>query len=124
MGLFDMLMGNASDVDLEKIQEKFSFVLVEGEAFLKGFKLVRDMFIFTNKRILLIDPQGVTGKKKEMLTIPFKNIEMFSAESMGTFDTDAELKIWVKGMGEPICKKFGKTEQLEEVYQILSEAVL
>ena len=65
MGLFSGLMGNASEVDDADL-EKVLNTLIEGEQVEKAYKVVRDMFIFTNKRLILIDKQDVTGSKMEM----------------------------------------------------------
>ncbi|WP_281613193.1 PH domain-containing protein [Flammeovirga sp. SubArs3] len=124
MGLFNTLMGNVSNANIEDVQEKFSFVLSSDEQFVKAYQLVRDQWIFTNKRLLIVDKQGITGKKAELLTIPYKQIEQFSMETKGNFDADSELKIWVKRIPEPIETKFGSDQDVKEVYQLLSEGVL
>ena len=124
MGLLNAIMGNQSEVDIEKVQEQFSFILTEDEQFLRAYKLVRDMMVFTNKRLILVDKQGAMGKKKELLTIPYKNISTFSMETKGTFDSDSELKIWVRDMPEPLSTKFSKDEHAKAIYQILGEAGL
>lgn len=124
MGLFDALMGNVSGTDINDVKEKFGFVLASDEEFLKAFSLVRDQWIFTNKRLLIIDKQGITGKKAELLTIPYKSIEQFSMETKGNFDADSELKLWVKRIPEPIETQFGSDQDVKEVYQLLSEGVL
>ncbi len=84
MGLFNNLMGNASVVSSEKLNEKYSRLLIEGEAVELGFKLFRDVFMFTNKRLILIDIQGITGNKAEYKSLPYKNISRFSLETAGT----------------------------------------
>ncbi|NLR91965.1 PH domain-containing protein [Flammeovirga agarivorans] len=124
MGLFNTLMGNVSNANIEDVQEKFGFVLSSDEQFVKAYQLVRDQWIFTNKRLLIVDKQGITGKKAELLTIPYKQIEQFSMETKGNFDADSELKIWVKRIPEPIETKFGSDQDVKEVYQLLSEGVL
>ena len=63
MGLLSSLLGNASEIDIPKVQQELSPVLVPGEAIGKGFKLFRDMFLFTDHRLILIDKQGLTGSK-------------------------------------------------------------
>jgi hypothetical protein len=68
--------------------------------------------------------QGVTGSKAEYMTIPFSSILRFSKESKGMLDMDAELKIWIRGREEPIVKEFRKDKHVNEIYQILSMAVL
>lgn len=124
MGLLDGLMGNASEVSIDKLQAEFSSVLVEGEHLEKAFKVIRDMFVFTNKRLIVIEKQGLTGSKAEYLTIPYRSIIKFSKESAGLLDLDAELKIWITGQTEPIRKEFKKDNNINVVYQLLSKYIL
>lgn len=124
MGLFNAIMGHASEVSVEKITEEYKPILVSGEHIEKAFKLIRDMFVFTNKRLILVDKQGITGSKVEYLSIPYASIIKFSKESAGLMDLDAELKIWVRGEALPIKKQFGKDNNINEVYQILGQHIL
>ena len=124
MGLFNAILGNASEVNIEKLKEEYASILVNGEHIEKAFKLIRDMFVFTNKRLILVDKQGITGSKAEYLTIPYGSVIKFSKESAGMLDLDAELKIWVRGEALPIKKQFGKDNNINEVYQILSQHIL
>lgn len=68
MGLFSGVMGNASEVNVNKIQDDYGRLLGSNEQIEKAFKLIRDMMIFTNKRLIIIDKQGMTGKKVEYHT--------------------------------------------------------
>ena len=124
MGLFNAIMGHASEVSIEKISEEYKSILVNGEHIEKAFKLIRDMFVFTNKRLILVDKQGLTGSKVDYITIPYTSIIKFSKESAGMLDLDAELKIWVRGEAMPIKKHFGKDNNINEVYQVLSQHIL
>ncbi|MGV3585729.1 MAG: PH domain-containing protein [Adhaeribacter sp.] len=124
MGLFDGLMGNASEVSLDKLQNEFSMLLVEEERLEIAFKVIRDMFVFTNKRLILVDKQGLTGSKTEYLSVPYRSITKFSKESAGLLDLDAELKIWITGQPEPIRKEFRKDNNINVVYQLLSTHIL
>ncbi len=125
MGLFDKLIGNADEVSSEKLDEKYRHLLIDGENIELGFKLFRDVFMFTNKRLILIDIQGVTGSKVEVLSMPYKNISRFSLETAGTFDLDAELKIWVSSENLPsVSKKFNKSIDVYEVYRYLASKVM
>ncbi|KGO94730.1 PH domain-containing protein [Flavobacterium subsaxonicum] len=124
MGLFNAIMGHASEVSVEKISEEYKPILVNGENIEKAFKLIRDMFVFTNKRLILVDKQGLTGSKVEYVSIPYASIIKFSKESAGLLDLDAELKIWVRGEALPIKKQFGKDNNINEVYQILGQHIL
>lgn len=124
MGLFDGLMENASEVKIEEVQKSFVKVLAPTERIEKAYKLVRDMFIFTNKRLILVDKQGVTAKKTEYHSIPYKSITHFSIETAGHFDLEAELKIWISGTQMPIEKQFNKSLNIYELQSVLAEYVL
>ena len=69
MGLISSLFGNASEIDIVKVQKDLSPVLVPGETIGKGFKIFRDMFIFTDHRLIMIDKQGLTGSKTTIVSI-------------------------------------------------------
>ena len=121
MGLFSGLMGNASEVDDADLEKVLANTLIEGEQVEKAYKVVRDMFIFTNKRLILLDKQGVTGSKMEMISIAYSKITKFSKESAGHFDLDAELKIWVGSDPTPISKDFKAGDNINDVYRIISQ---
>ena len=124
MGLFSGILGMASEVDASKMEAELQEVLIEGETIRNGFKLIRDLVVFTNKRLILVDKQGWTGKKKEFLCVPFRSIDFFSKETTGTFDLDAEIKIWIKSRHEPISLEFRKDSHIHQVFRVLSESVL
>jgi hypothetical protein len=108
MGLLDGMLGNASKIDTTKIQAEFSQILAPGEKVEHAYQLIRDYFVFTEKRLVLVDKQGITGSKVEYHSIPYKSITHFSIETAGTFDLDAELKIWISSTAAPIQKQFNK----------------
>lgn len=125
MGLFSALLGNAGAVTLDELNKSYGQLLTEGEAIEMGFKLIRDMFIFTNKRLILVDKQGLTGSKTEYKSISYKSISRFSVETAGTFDLDAELKIWISSEQQPSIKKqFNKTVNVYDVQKVLAMHVL
>jgi hypothetical protein len=124
MGIFDGLMGNASEVKIEDVQREYAKVLSPSEKIEKAYRLIRDMFIFTNKRLILVDKQGMTGKKTEYHSIPYRNITHFSIETAGHFDLDAELKIWISGTPTPIEKTFNRSLNIYELQNVLAEYVL
>ena len=124
MGFLDGLMGNASEVNTAEVQKEFARVLAPNEQIDKAYKLIRDMFIFTNKRLILVDKQGITGKKVEYHSVPYKSITHFSIETAGNFDLDAELKIWISGNAVPLQKQFNKNLNIYELQSVLAEYVL
>lgn len=124
MSLLSSIFGNASQVDAEKIVKEYEKILVEGEEVQCAFKMVRDVYIFTDKRMILVDKQGITGRKVEYFTIPYKAITRFSVETVGHFDLDAELKIWVSSASEPTVEKtFNKSANVYEVQKVLARYV-
>lgn len=124
MGLLSSLLGNAGTANPDELTKEYSNLLVEGETIDIGFKVFRDTFIFTNKRLILVDVQGITGKKIEYLTINYKAISRFSIETAGTFDLDAELKIWISSEQTPsISKKFNKQVNIYDVNKALTTYV-
>ena len=120
MGMLDALMGNASKIDAAKVQGEFDKVLAPGERVEHAYQLFRDYFVFTSKRLVLVDKQGLTGSKVEYHSIPYKSITHFSVETAGTFDLDAELKIWLSGTSTPIQKRFNKQLSIYEVQAVLA----
>ena len=123
MGLLGGLMGNASEVDGDKLQKELADVLVVGESVDSAYKVLRDTFVFTNKRLILIDRQGLTGKKVEYLSVPYKSMVSFAVETAGTFDMDSELKIWISGQGV-LQKTFSKGSNIVKVQQSLAKFLL
>lgn len=124
MGLIDGLRGNASKIDAAKVQAEFSQILAPGEKVEHVYQLIRDYFVFTDKRLVLVDKQGMTGSKVEYHSIPYKSITHFSIETSGTFDLEAELKIWISSTPIPVQKRFNKNLSIYEVQAVLASYVL
>ena len=125
MSLLNKIMGNAGSISKEQLDEKYGRLLTESEEIELGFSLLRDIFMFTNKRLILIDVQGLTGKKQEYLSLPYRQISRFSLETAGTFDLDAELKIWISSENVPsVSKKFNKSIDIYAVQRYLAEKVI
>ena len=124
MGFLNKLMGNASEVDMEKLEKQLTEILSSEEEIQKGYSILRDFFVFTNKRLILVDKQGVTGKKVAYHSIPYRSIRHFSIETAGTFDADAELKLWIAGSNVPLEKQFGKNTNIIDLQQTLAKYVL
>jgi len=119
MGLFDTIMGNASETDAGAVNEELGPILADNETVTAAFKLVRDLSVFTNKRLILIDKQGLTGRKVNYHSIPYKSITQFVVETAGHFDTDAELKLWLSGRSDAIEIELSKSSA-QDVQQNLA----
>ena len=124
MSLFDKLMGNASAVNLADLTVEFSAILIEGEVIESAFAVFRDKWVFTNKRLILLDIQGMTGSKREYLTIPYSSVIRFSIETAGTLDDDCEMKLWVKDMQEPLVKEFKRDTDIKGLQRALASHIL
>lgn len=124
MGILSGILGNASEVDLQAIENELAHIIVAGEDVQKAFRVLRDMFIFTDKRLILVDKQGLTGHKTEYHSIPYKSVSQFSFESAGHLDLDSELKIWVKGVSSPILRSFKHDSNILELQKTLAFYVL
>ncbi|WP_159723451.1 PH domain-containing protein [Enterococcus sp. CSURQ0835] len=125
MGLFDGLMGNATQHNNETVEKELQGVLIATEKVDLAFKLVRDLVVFTDKRLIIVDKQGVTGKKVDYKSIPYRSISRFSVETSGHFDLDAELKIWISSAELPAeSLQFRKDKNIIAIQQALAAAVL
>ena len=124
MGILSSILGNAGVVAPDKIETDYAQLLAEGETIEVGFAVFRDTFIFTDKRLMIVDIQGMTGKKIEYLSIPYSKITKFSIETSGRFDLDAELKIWVGSDTSPIQKKFNKKVNIYDLQRVLAQFTL
>ena len=124
MGILDGLMGNASEIDIASVEAEFKQILAPAERTEKAYQLIRDTIVFTDKRLIYVDRQGISGKKVEYQSIPYRNIVRFSIETAGSLDLDAELKIWVSGNPAPIQLKFNKKLNIYAVQSVLASYVL
>jgi len=123
MGLFSGLLGNAGEVDVAEVEQELASIMAEGEKPEQVFKLIRDLIVFTNRRLILIDKQGLTGSKKEYMSIPYRSIVRFSAETKGHFDLESDLKIWLSSIEQPISKTFSKDGNIMSVQKALATYV-
>lgn len=125
MGLFSGLLGNASQKDAEKVERELADILILDEQVDMAFSLVRDLIVFTDYRLILVDKQGMTGKKTAYKSYPYRSISRFSVETSGHFDLDAELKIWISSGVEPVENlQFRSDDSVIAIQQALAAAVL
>lgn len=123
MGFLDGLLGHGSDLGSREVDEQMAGLLVEGEAVRVAFKVIRDLFVFTDRRLILVDRQGLTGRKVSYLTVPYRAITSFAVETAGTFDLDSELKIWVSGRPEPIERTLGRGANVLGIQQAIAASL-
>ena len=119
---------NASLVKLRPVNDNafekmVTPILISGEEIVRCFQSIRDGVVFTNKRIIAINVQGLTGKKKDFTSLPYNKIQAFSVETAGAFDLDSELDLWFSGMGR-IRLEFIGSADIAHLCKLISEKVL
>ena len=103
--------------------EKVEALLVPGEKVLDSFQALRDGVVFTDKRIIAINVQGLTGSKKDFTSLPYSKMTAFSVETAGTFDLDAELQLYYSGLGQ-VSFEFKGSCNLTAIAQMIAAATL
>ena len=117
------MLGNTSKYEVTSATQEYGNLLGPGEEFQNAYKLSPDALLFTNYRLILVDKQGITGKKIEYMTIPYKSVVRFSVESASHFDLDAVLMIWTSGLTNPIQRHFSNSDYIYEVQALLASYV-
>ena len=128
MGLMAGITGNAEMLPNAQARRDYTRILMDDEVVEAAFRLWRDVIMLTDRRFIKVNRQGMRGKKVEYLSIPYGEISAFAVETAGTFDLDAELKLWVSGMpkrdlgdGCSVSQRFSKGVDVYRIQQILAE---
>lgn len=98
-------------------------LLLPDESIISTYKGMRDYVVFTDKRFISVNVQGVTGKKQDYTSMPYKNISVFSVETAGTFDLDSELELYFSGVGK-VKFEFSGASDIIQIGQIIGKYVL
>ena len=98
-------------------------LLISGEDVVGVYKAIRDYVVFTNKRIISVNVQGMTGKKKDYTTLPYSKVQVFSIETAGVLDMDSELELWFSGLGL-VKFDFTGSSDVVKIGQLISSAIL
>ena len=98
-------------------------LFVSGEEFIGEYQTVRDYVIFTNKRVIAVNVKGVTGKKKDITTLPYSKIQLFSVETSGVLDLDSELDLYYSGVGL-VKFEFAGQSDIAEIAREIGEYLL
>lgn len=119
MGLF-----NATETKAESVEREYAPVLIDGERVLIAFRNVRDLVFLTQYRLCTVNVQGLTGRKVEIESIPYRSITRWSIERAGTFDMDADLVVWISGAEDPLEVKVAASANIVGVQQVLARHIL
>lgn len=119
---------NATFVKMRPVQNSdfsgmISPMFAEGEQIIQSFRGIRDGVVFTTKRIITINVQGLTGKKKDFTSLPYSKIQAYSVETAGMLDLDSELDLWFSGMGRVRFEFIGNAD-ISAICRMISERVL
>ncbi|GAB1267982.1 PH domain-containing protein [Aurantivibrio infirmus] len=87
-------------IEAKDVRDEFHKFLIESEVIIAAFKTVRDQLVFTNKRIIAANVQGITGSKVDYTSLPYSKIQAFSVETSGTFDLDCEIEVYISELGK------------------------
>ncbi|MBQ9994537.1 MAG: PH domain-containing protein [Clostridia bacterium] len=98
-------------------------MLIDGESVVATFQGIRDGVVFTTKRIIAINVQGITGKKKDFTSLPYSKIQVYSVESAGVFDLDSELELWFSGIGK-VKFEFTGNSCITQICKFISQYTL
>ena len=112
-----------SPADVADVAPSVAPLLVPNEQIVSCFKTVRDSVVFTDKRLITINVQGVTGKKRDFTSLPYSRVQAFSIETAGTFDLDAELELWFRGLGK-VRLEFRGRANIRQIGQLIAAYVL
>jgi hypothetical protein len=120
MGLLGGMLGLSSEADAEKVEAQLEKILVENETVELAYQLVRDLTVLTDRRIILVDKQGITGKRTEYVSIPYKSIVKFSVETAGHFDMDADITLWLSSHREPTKLELRKSGDVSQLIRLIA----
>lgn len=112
-----------SKVDIKSVDKDLHRLLINGEHIISAYKGIRDYCVFTDKRVIVVNVQGFTGKKKDFTSMPYSKISVFSVETSGTFDLDAELEMYFSGLGK-VKFEFTGASDIVEIGNIISTFAL
>ena len=114
---------NLKAMDKSEIRKEIPELLVEKELILSAFKTVRDQVIFTNKRIFVVNVQGITGKKISYFSYPYSKVQYYGIETAGLVDIDSELFLRFMD-GTTLQFDFKTSVNIKEIHQLLSDFIL
>ena len=110
-------------VDNSTYEDRLMPLFAPGEEIVASFRTVRDGVVFTNKRVITINVQGLTGKKTDYSSLPYKKVQAFSIETSGVFDMDSELERWFSSLGR-IRFEFTAGADVARICSVISQYAL
>ena len=121
--LGDANLLNLKEISTSQIRPEVSSFLVNDEGVVQCFQTIRDQVIFTNKRIFVVNVQGITGKKVSYISYPYSKVQYFGVETAGVLDIDSEL-IVVFNDGNHLQFDFKSKVDIRKICAMISNYVL
>lgn len=121
--LGDSNLINLKEMPVSKIRPEVRDLLVEGEDVVQSFQTVRDQVVFTNKRVIAVNVQGITGKKTSYFSYPYSKVQYFGVETAGVMDIDSELVI-IFSDGNRLQFDFKSKVDVKGICSMISKYVL
>ena len=98
-------------------------MFVSGETIIGTYQSIRDGVVFTDKRIIAINVQGIIGRKVDYTSLPYSKVQAYSVETAGMLDLDCELELWFSELGK-VRFEFMPNEDISAICRIISDYVL
>ena len=111
------------EANADKFMRTIQPLMISGEKMIASYQSIRDYLVFTNKRIIAVNVQGLTGKKQDFTSLPYNRIQAFSVETAGVLDLDAELELWFSGLGR-VKLEFTSGTDIAGICNMISSMVL
>lgn len=121
MNVIDTLLGHAGKKNVADLNTELAPLLAPGETLQQAFGQIRDLIVFTDRRLILVNKQGVTAKKVEYRSIPYRAITMHALETAGHFELESQLRIWVSGQPSPIELALGRNSGASDIVAVLAQ---
>ena len=110
-------------IDPGSVMGDIQQILINGEQVIGAYKAMRDYCVFTNKRVIAVNVQGMTGKKKDFTSLPYSKVSAYSVETAGVLDLDSELEMYFSGLGK-VKFEFKGQSNVVQICQIISNFIL
>ena len=114
---------NLKEIPVREIRPEVPALLVPGENVIAAFQTVRDQVIFTNKRVFVVNVQGITGKKTSYFSYPYSKVQYFGVETAGVLDIDSEL-VFVFSNGARLQFDFKSKVDIRAICAMVSAYIL
>lgn len=79
-------MDNLIRIKEKELCKNAQALLLETEMVIGAYKTVRDQVVFTSRRIIMVNMQGVTGTRQEIFVLPYREVLHYGIQTAGFGD--------------------------------------